>query len=128
MFRSVGEHTKVAGICTKPGQFSQPCRAAGGRFASASRLLSGRCKKTFEFASKRLKTSKNLAEVAHGEQTHIAAQNILCAATWRASGIESRSEQVISSRLYGATLDYVLKAYPRHRALHPYPSLRPSGD
>jgi hypothetical protein len=47
----IGEHTKVAGICAKPGQFSQPCRPAGGGYTKASRLLSGRCKKTFEFAS-----------------------------------------------------------------------------
>jgi hypothetical protein len=56
---------KVAGICTKPGQFSQPCRPGGGGYANASRLLSGRCKKTFEFASKRPKTGKNLAGITH---------------------------------------------------------------
>jgi hypothetical protein len=77
VFGSVGEHTKVAGICTKPGQFSQPCRAAGGRPAGACRFLSGRCKETFEFASKHLKRGKNLAEIAHREYTYIAGHNII---------------------------------------------------
>jgi hypothetical protein len=77
VFGSEGEHTKVAGICTKPGQFSQLCRGAGGRPASACHLLSGRCKKTFEFASKHLKRGKNLAEIAHRKHTYIAGHNII---------------------------------------------------
>jgi hypothetical protein len=77
VFGSVGEHTKVAGICTKPGQFSQPCRAAAGRYAITSRLVSGRCKKTLEFASKDLKTGKSLAEIAHREYTYVASQNTI---------------------------------------------------
>jgi hypothetical protein len=51
-FGSVGEHTKIARIGTEPEQFSQLCRAAQARWASASRILSGRRKKAFEFASK----------------------------------------------------------------------------
>jgi len=77
---SVGEHTKVARICTKPGQFSQPRRAAGGCYASASRLLSGRCKKSFEFASKRVKTGKNLAWIAHREPLILQRSMQLCGA------------------------------------------------
>jgi hypothetical protein len=75
---SVNEHAEVAGICAEPGQFSQPCRA-GRRYADASRPLSGRFKKTFEFASKRLKTGKNLAWIAHREQTVLQRNNIYCA-------------------------------------------------
>src|SRR5215471_21615308 len=68
VFRSVCEHTKVAGICTKTGQFSQPRRAAGGRPTGKCGLLSGRGKKTFEFASK-------LAEIAHRDHSYIASQD-----------------------------------------------------
>jgi hypothetical protein len=68
MCGSVDEHTKVAGICAEPGHFSQP-RRASRRYAGASRLLSGRFKKSFEFASKRLKTEKNLAWIAHQGKT-----------------------------------------------------------
>ena len=59
----LGEHAQVARVCTKSGQFSQPCWAVVWR---ADHLLSGRCKKAFEFASKRLKTSENIAQVVHG--------------------------------------------------------------
>src|SRR5215471_20804873 len=70
MFGSVGEHTQVAGICTKPRQFSQPCR-----YASAIRLLSGRGKKTFEFASKRPNTGKNPRDTHR--KPHVASQNTI---------------------------------------------------
>src|ERR1700730_986720 len=63
MFRSIGEHAQVSRVCTKSGQFSQPCWAV---VWSADHLLSGRCKKAFEFASKRLKTSENIGKVVHG--------------------------------------------------------------
>src|SRR5262249_2770287 len=89
VFGSIREHTKVAGICTKPGQFSQPWRA-GWRYAGASRLLSCRCKKTFEFASKRLETGKNLAWIAHQGTPYCSAQYIWCDAPSRALGMESR--------------------------------------
>src|SRR5262249_5349867 len=74
---NVGEHTKVAGICAKPGQLSQSCRAAGWRYAIAYRLRSGRCEKTFEFGSKRLKAGKKRVEIAQRGWSHIAAQNII---------------------------------------------------
>src|SRR5438874_682516 len=94
---SVGEHTKVAGICTKPGQFSQPCRAAGGGYASAGRLLSGRCKKTFEFASKRPKTGKNVAGITHRKHPILHRKISLCVAASRPPGMESRTEQLFSA-------------------------------
>jgi len=59
---NIGEHTKATGICTKTSQFSQPYQAAGGRLASNGRLLSGRSKKTFEFALK-------FAEIAHRDHS-----------------------------------------------------------
>jgi hypothetical protein len=45
--------------------------------SSASRLLEGRCKKTFEFASERLKTGNSLSEIVHQEHIYIAAQHII---------------------------------------------------
>src|SRR6266436_7296095 len=69
--------------------------SGGGRgYASASRLLSGRCKKTFEFASKRPKTGKNLAGITHPKHPILHRKISLCVATWRAPGMESRTEQV----------------------------------
>src|SRR5262249_47126260 len=90
---SVGEHTKAARICTKPGQFSQPCRA-GWRYAGASRLLSCRCKKTFEFASKRLETGKNLAWIAHQEQPilHRTIHIVRCTIASLGDGAKTFSE------------------------------------
>ena len=89
VFRNVDEHTKVAGICTKPSQFSQPCRAGGGRPGSACRPLSGRRKKTFESASKRLKVSKSLTEIAHRSTPILQSQISLCIAAWQ--GVKNRA-------------------------------------
>ena len=81
---------QVAGICTKPGQFSQPCRLGGGGYANASRLLSGRCKKIFEFASQRLKTGKTLA---HPKPHMLRPQNIVVRRNMVRSGDGVKGEQ-----------------------------------
>jgi hypothetical protein len=101
VFGNVGEHTKVAGICTKPGQFSQSCRAAGWRYPIARLIVSGRCKKTFEFGSKRLKAGKNLVKIAHRGCTHIAAQYIIvrCNMVRLIDGVKN---QMGSGALYGS--------------------------
>src|SRR5258705_40707 len=65
---------------------------AKGGYASASRLLPGRCKKDFEFESK---TGKNLAGIRHRKHPILHRKISLCVATSRAPGMESRTEQVI---------------------------------
>src|SRR5262249_54897046 len=76
--------------------FSQPRRA--GHWARAGRPPSGRCKKMFEFASKRLKTGKGLAEIAHRTSSMLQRKASLCIAKWGAG----RWSQEASSQFHGA--------------------------
>jgi hypothetical protein len=76
----------------------QSRRAAGGRYAIARLLLAGRCKKTLEFTSKRLKTSKSLAEIAHWKYTYVATQNIIvrCNMASLSDAVKNRTEKWIN--------------------------------
>jgi hypothetical protein len=90
IFRSVGEHTKVAGVRTKAGEFFEAGWAAGRRLACAGRALSGRCKKILEFAPKRLKPGKDLREITHGTTFMLHCKASVCGATW---GLAQRSQE-----------------------------------
>jgi hypothetical protein len=110
VFRSVREHTKIAGICPKPGQFPQPCRPAGGPHGSASRPFSGRRKKTFEFTLQRLKTGKNLTEIAHLKITYCVATYIVrCSMARLWDRVKNR--QIISTSISALLNRHHLKQY-----------------
>src|SRR5262249_39677888 len=72
-------------------------RATGWRYPRMSRSLSGRSEKSFEFASKDLKTGKSLAEATHGSSSMLQRKatvvrcNIVALTTESRSGADDHS-------------------------------------